>query len=393
MKKLLNWPYFDQEQINESSRILSSGKVNYWSGNEGKSFEKEFANWTNTKYAIALANGSIALSTAYSALGIKANDEVITTPRTFIATSSCAILAGAKPVFADLDEDSGLITAETIEPLITHKTKLISVVHLAGWPANMEKICQLAKNYNLKVVEDCSQAHGAKLKINNEWLSVGGFGDIGTWSFCTDKIISTGGEGGMITTNDANLWDQIWFLKDHGKTLSAISRKDHPIGYKWLHERIGSNYRLTEIQSAIGRIQLKRLSEMNYTRERNALILRNTLKDISFLKLPYPPNNIKHAWYKFYLYLDVRALKEDWSRDRIIKEIVDNGYPCFSGGCGEIYLEKGIMELGFAPKKRLPVAQKLAETSLMFCIHPTINEDEMISYSKVIRKVILNASK
>ena len=207
-----------------------------------------------------MANGSIALSAAYSALGIKANDEVITTPRTFIATSSCAILAGAKPVFADLDEDSGLITPETIEPLITSKTKLISVVHLAGWPANMQKICELAKNYNLKVLEDCSQAHGAKLKINNKWFSVGSFGDIGTWSFCTDKIISTGGEGGMITTNNSNLWDQIWSLKDHGKTFSSVSRKDHPIGYKWLHERIGSNYRLTEIQSALRRIQLKRLN-------------------------------------------------------------------------------------------------------------------------------------
>ena len=391
--KITSWPYFDNEQITAASKILSSGNVNYLNGNEGKLFEKEFADWANSKYAVALANGSLALSASYKALGIKKDDEIITTPRTFIATTSCAILAGAKPIFADVDKDSGLITAETIEPLITKKTKLISIVHLAGWPADMQQICNLAKSYNLKMVEDCSQAHGAKLRINNEWQSVGSFAEIGTWSFCTDKIISTGGEGGMITTNYHNLWDNIWSIKDHGKTLSSISRKNHPIGYRWVHEKIGTNYRLTEMQSAIGRIQLRNLSEMHFKREKNALILRNELKDISYLRLPFPPNNSIHAWYKFYIYIKPSALKNDWSRDRIIKEISQLGYPCFSGGCGEIYLEKGIKELGYSPENRLPIAKELAETSLMFCVHPTISDVEMEKYSKVIKRILKKASR
>ncbi len=387
-----SWPFFDHEQIKAVSKILDSGNVNYLNGNEGKLFEKEFAKSTNSKYAIALANGSLALSAAYKALGVGKDSEIITTPRTFIATTSCAILAGAKPVFADVNEDPGLITAKTIEPLITKKTSLISVVHLAGWPADMPEICKLAKRYNLKVVEDCSQAHGAKLKINNEWKSVGSFGEVGTWSFCTDKIISTGGEGGMITTNSVDLWDKIWSIKDHGKTLESISRKDHPIGYRWVHDRIGTNFRLTEMQSAIGRVQLKNLSEMNNLRARNALFLRDELENISYLKLPYPPKDTIHAWYKFYLYINPKALKSEWSRDRIIKEISTMGYPCYSGGCGEIYLEKGIKELGYCPQNRLPNAKKLADTSLMFCVHPTITPEEMQKYANVIKKILLMAS-
>lgn len=191
--KLSPWPYYDDEQLSNVTKILQSGKVNYWTGENGKFFEKEFSDRFDVKYSVALANGSLALSCAYLALNLNEGDEIITTPRTFIATSTSAVLLGLKPVFVDVDINSGNISAENIEAAINKKTRAIVVVHLAGWPAEMDRICELARKNGLYIIEDCSQAHGAK--INNK--NVGSFGDLATWSFCQDKIITTGGEGGM----------------------------------------------------------------------------------------------------------------------------------------------------------------------------------------------------
>ncbi len=383
------WPEFFEDDFKVTEEILRSGKVNYWTGNEGKSFEKEFAEYFQSRFAVALSNGSLALTSAYRALDLEPGDEIITTPRTFIATTSCAVLLGAVPVFADVDNESGCINSKNIEPLINNKTKLISVVHLGGWPAEMESICDLAKSYGIEVVEDCSQAHGAK--INNK--SVGTFGKIGTWSFCQEKIMTTGGEGGMITTSDKEIWEKIWSLKDHGKSREAVFNKKHPSGFKWLHESIGNNYRMTEIQSAIGRNQLQRLDEWNRIREINAMILYEILNKISCISIPLPPNGYKHAWYKFYSYLIPESLKEDWDRDRIIFEINSLGFPAFSGSCSEIYLEKCLQEKNLFPKKRLPVAKKLGETSLMFLIHPNINTENMRKYANIIKSVLKQAMK
>ena len=206
MSKLKGWPQYSQEEMNIVNEILASGKVNYWTGVHGKQFEKEFSIFSESKYAIVMANGSLALSAAYLALGITNSDEIITTPRTFIATSASACLLKAKPVFADVDLNSGCILANQIESLITENTKAICVVHLAGWPCEMDSICKIAKKNKLYLIEDCSQAHGAQ--INGK--SVGSFGDIATWSFCQDKIISTGGEGGMLTTNSRNIYEKVW---------------------------------------------------------------------------------------------------------------------------------------------------------------------------------------
>ena len=386
--KIAPWPFFDSEQIESVKNVLESGKVNKWTGNICHQFENQFSNNFNCKYSISVANGTLALYAAYSALNLCEGDEVITTPRTFIATASTLLFFGVKPVFADVDINSGCITAGTIKPLINKKTKLISVVHLGGWPADMIEICKLAKENNLKVLEDCSQAHGAS--INGK--SVGSFGDISVWSFCQDKIITTGGEGGMITTSNESLFERIWSIRDHGKTLEALNREKKP-GFKWLHDSYGLNLRLTEMQSAIGIIQLERLKSWNKLRYRNALTLADCLRKFSSVKVPFPGDQINHAWYKFYAFIDNDYLNKGWTRDKIISEICSLGFPAFSGSCSEIYNEKCFVNLGFKPSKPLKIAKILGETSIMFLVHPTITLDEMINYKNAIEKVLGKALK
>ncbi|WP_115009603.1 DegT/DnrJ/EryC1/StrS aminotransferase family protein [Synechococcus sp. N5] len=381
------WPHFDADQINVASQLLASGKVNAWTGLETKAFEQEFSEWVGTDHAIALANGSLALSAAYLAIGLGKGDEVITTPRTFIATASSAVLLGANPVFADVDADSGAITAATIAPLITSRTKAIAVVHLGGWPADMPAICDLARSHGIAVIEDCAQAHGARIYGQ----SVGSFGDVAAWSFCQDKIMTTAGEGGMVSTSRSELWDVMWSFKDHGKTYEAVFGREHLPGFRWLHQRFGSNFRLTELQSAIGRIQLKRLPEWNAVRTRNALLLAGALSDMPAVRVPLPPAHLTHAWYKFYAFVQPEALADGWSRDRILLEVSALGYPAFSGSCSEIYLERCFQDAGLFPTERLPVARKLGETSLMFLVHPTITLEQMAGYAEAVQSVVQRA--
>ena len=384
---LASWPHFNSNQIDSAIRVLASGKVNSWTGQETAAFETEFANWCGTSYAIAIANGSLALSSSYLAIGLSPGDEFITTPRTFIATASSAVLLGAKPVFADVDPDSGAITAASIAPLITPRTKVISVVHLGGWPADMPAICDLARAYGIAVIEDCAQAHGAR--INGQ--SVGSFGDVSAWSFCQDKIMTTAGEGGMVTTSRSELWDAMWAFKDHGKTFEAVFDREHQPGFRWLHERFGSNFRLTEFQSAIGRNQLKCLPEWTSTRTRNAQLMASALCDLPVVRVPLPPNNLIHAWYKFYAFVKPEALADGWNRDRILFEISALGYPALTGSCSEIYLEKCFQHAGLVPNERLPVARRLGDTSLMFLVHPTITPLQMEGYAHAVRSVVQRA--
>lgn len=388
---LAPWPQFDAEQIAAATRVLTSGKVNTWTGGETTAFEQEFARWCGSRHAIAMANGSLALSAAYLALGLGFGDELITTPRTFIATASSAVLLGARPVFADVDPDSGAITAASIAPLITARTKAIAVVHLGGWPAEMPAICDLARAHGIAVIEDCAQAHGAALLVDGIWRSVGSFAEVASWSFCQDKILTTAGEGGMVTTSHDGLWDAMWSFKDHGKTLEAVHGRAHPPGFRWLHERFGSNFRLTELQSAIGRIQLERLERWIAQRTYNAGVLASALADLPCVRVPLPPETVRHAWYKFYAYVKPEALADGWSRDRILAEIAATGYPALSGSCSEIYLERCFRQAGYSPSERLPVAKDLGETSLMFLVHPTIPREQMIAYAESIREVIQRA--
>ena len=390
--KFKKWPRYSKPEIEAAVNVLSSGRVNYWTGDECKSFEKEFANYVGSQFAVALANGTVALEACYKAIGIKEGDEIITTPRTFIATSMAAINLGAKPIFADVDINTGCINHLTIESLITKKTKAISVVHLGGWPADMENICKLAKNYQLYVIEDCSQAHGAKIKVNDEYRSVGSFGHLSCWSFCQDKIISTAGEGGMITTNDYEIYQKIWSYKDHGKSYEAVFNKKHSTGFRYLHEDLGSNYRMTEIQASIGRIQLKNLDKTQKIREKNAYILFTALDKLDILRIPTPSKSVIHAWYKFYAYINEDKLSENWNRDKIIQKLTEEGFPAFSGSCSEIYMEKCIEKLKIQPSKRLKNAKNLGETSLCFLVDPLISNDEMHEYAKNINQVLISAS-
>jgi len=381
------WPFFETDEISAVMATLSSGKVNYWTGEEGRLFEKEFADYIRSNYAIALANGTVALELALYSLGIGPGDEVITTSRTFIASASCVVMRGATPVMADVDPVSQNITAETIKAALTPKTKAIIAVHLAGWPCEMDAIIALAKEQGLYVIEDCSQAHGAKYKGR----AVGTIGHCGAWSFCQDKIMTTGGEGGMLTTNDEAIWSKAWSFKDHGKSWDAVYNKQHPTGFRWLHESFGTNGRLTEMQSAIGRIQLRKLPQWIEQRRRNASLLTRCFALIPALRVTDPPAEIKHSYYKYYVFIRPEMLKDDWNRDRILEEINAEGIPCSTGSCSEIYLEKAFDQNGLRPKQRLKIAKELGETSLMFLVHPTLKESDILGMCRAVEKVMSRA--
>ena len=362
------WPYFAPDEIEAVRAVLMSGRVNYWTGSECREFEKEYAKEARTAHAIALANGTVSLELALAVLDVREGDEVVTTPRTFIASASCAVMRGAVPVFADVDRDSQNITAETIARAISPRTKAIIVVHLAGWPCEMDAILELASERGIHVIEDCAQALGALYKER----PVGGLGTVGSFSFCQDKIITTGGEGGMLTMNDEDHWSRAWAYKDHGKSYDAVYKKQHPLGFRWLHESFGTNWRMTEVQAAIGRLQLRKLPEWTAKRRANAAGLIEGLRAVKNLRIPVPPAHIRHAYYKFYAFLEPCSLREGWSRERIVAEINARGVPCFSGSCSEIYLEKAFAGHRSRPAERLPIARELGELSLMFLVHPTL---------------------
>lgn len=383
------WPSYTREEAEAAEKVLLSNKVNYWTGNECREFEKEFAIWNNSKYAIALANGTIALDMALVALGVSKGDEVIVTSRTFLASVSCVVNIGAIPIFVDVSLDSQNISPANIEKAITNNTKAIICVHLAGWPCDMDEIMALSNKYGLKVIEDCAQAHGAIYKDK----PVGSIGHIGAWSFCQDKIITTAGEGGMCTTNDYELWSKIWSYKDHGKSFDAVYRKDHAPGFRWVHESFGTNGRLTEIQAAIGRIQLKRMKEWTEKRTANALRIRDACQLFSAIRVPVLPEFIKHAWYKCYVFVIPELLNAGWNRDKIINEFNYLGVPCYSGSCSEVYLEKAFENTSFRPVNRLNNAKELGETSLMFLVHPTLKEIEISKTCEVVKKIFAIACK
>ena len=382
------WPHFAQDEIVSVAKVLRSGRVNQWTGKEVYQFQEEFGSFCGVKYAIALANGTVALDLALHALGIKPGDDVVVTPRTFIASAGSVVLSGARPVFADVDPISQNITAETIKKVLSPRTRAIIAVHLSGWPCDMDPILELARQNNLKVIEDCAQAHGARYK---EKL-VGSLGDIAAFSFCQDKIMTTGGEGGMLLTNDKQLWASAWAFKDHGKNYDSIYHKKHSPGFRWVHDGFGTNWRMTEMQAAIGRLQLHKLPKWIETRRENAQILNERLARISALRVPIPPPIFFNAYYKYYVFVRPDKLKPDWNRDRIMNALLKEGIPCFSGSCSEIYLEKAFEGNNLCPQERLPIARQLGETSLMFLVHPTLSTEDMKAVARAVEKVMALAT-
>lgn len=383
------WPSFVQEEQEAVARVLASNQVNYWTGEEGREFEREFAQWTGTSRAIAVANGTVALDLALKGLKIGPGDEVIVTPRTFIASISTVVNAGAIPVFADVDLDSGNIFPASIAAVLSPRTRAIIPVHLGGWPADMDGIVEVARPRGIHVIEDCAQAHGAKI----DGRAVGSIGDVGAWSFCQDKIMTTGGEGGMVTTDDEALWSAMWSYKDHGKSWAAVYDRQHPPGFRWVHDDFGTNWRMLELQAVIGRLQLRRMAD--WTRRRTAIAMRFHAMLADFedvIRTPLPDAGMTHAFYRFYAYVRPERLKSGWHRDRIVAEVTAAGVPLFQGSCPEVYLEKAFDGTGWRPAERLHNARELGETSLMFLTHPTLTDEEVDRICETITQVLKAAT-
>ena len=378
------WPSFTQTESDAVSKVLLSNKVNYWTGQECREFEKEFAQFAGTEYAVAVANGTVALDLALKALDIGQGDDVIVTSRTFLASASSIVTAGANPIFADVELDSQNISPRSIEAVITPHTKAIICVHLAGWMCDMDPIMQLANERGLFVIEDCAQAHGAMYKGK----SAGSIGHIGAWSFCQDKIMTTGGEGGMVTTNDESLWKKMWSYKDHGKNFDSIYNKQHPPGFRWLHDSYGTNWRMMEMQAVIGRLQLKKMPEWTEKRNANMVRILAEFENSAYFTVAKPSSDYVHAAYKCYVQVNIDALPEGWSRDCIMQEINGLGVPCFSGSCSEVYLEKAFEGTKWRPAQRLENAKQLGESSLMFLVHPTLSEQSISKTVDAIQQVI-----
>ncbi|MBB3229546.1 DegT/DnrJ/EryC1/StrS family aminotransferase [Halomonas stenophila] len=381
------WPCFTEEEARAVEEVLLSNRVNYWTGHQGRDFEREFAESLGCEYAIAVSNGTVALELALRGLGIGPGDEVIVTSRTFLASASCIAAVGATPVFADVDRDSQTITPATVAAVITPRTRAIIAVHLAGWPCDMAGLMALSRD-GIAIIEDCAQAHGARYRGQ----PVGAIGRVGCWSFCQDKILTTGGEGGMVTTSDPALWQRMWAYKDHGKSWQAVHDPSPPSGFRWLHYSLGTNWRMAEIPAVIGRIQLRRLPAWSAARRANAQRIWAAAEACPGLRVPVVPDDIQHAAYKCYVFVEPQALHAGWSRDRIIEAVVARGVPCFSGSCSEVYLEKAFDDTGWRPDTRLPVARELGETSLMFLCHPTLTEQEIDTTCRVLDDVMAQAA-
>ncbi len=379
-----SWPVFEADEIDATKQVLQSGRVNYWTGEECKTFEKEFANAFGRRYGIALANGTLALELALQALDIGHGDEVIVPSRTFIASASCVVVRGAKPVVVDIDPISGNLSAATVRPAINERTRAIVVVHVAGWPCDMQPLIDLANQHGIHLIEDCAQSLGATY----ENRPTGNFGICAAFSFCQDKILTTGGEGGMLLTDDEAIWRRAWEYKDHGKSWDAVHTRTHPPGFRWVHESFGTNWRMTEMQAAIGRRQLQKLPLWLEKRRVNAQQLAQGLGSIHGLYVPQPEQNMTHAWYKLYAFLNLKLLKEEWDQTKVMVAINAEGIPCMSGSCSEIYREKAFIDSGLSPKIRLPNAEKISKQTLMFMVHPTLGEQEMSDTVEAVRKVM-----
>jgi len=387
---------YDQKQIKKVSQVLKKNKTNYWTGNECRKFEKEFSNYHGIKYSVTVSNGSVALELALKALNLKKTDLVIVTPRSFVISASCVLNLGLKPVFADVG-DNGNLSIEGIKKAYNRNVKAIIIVHLNGLPCDLDPILKFVKKNKLYLIEDCSQAHGAIYKGKK----VGSFGDVSTWSFCQDKIISTGGEGGMISTNSQKLWLKIWSLKDHGKNHNSVFFKKHKVGFRWLHDDLGSNYRMTEMQAAIGREQLKLLNQN--LRKRNLIAnlylkgLREYYNKFNILKKPVLKcascplknkirkcNKCLSAYYRLNLFVNTNELNQI----KLIELLNKNRIDCSVGSCPEIYREKLFKKNKFYSKLKLANANLLGKSSIMFPVNPNKSISLVKKEIKKIRKIM-----
>ncbi|HET9638044.1 MAG TPA: DegT/DnrJ/EryC1/StrS family aminotransferase [Allosphingosinicella sp.] len=361
-----HWPFYADDEIQAVTDVLRSGRVNQWTGGEVFEFQDALVRTFGGKHCIALANGSLALELPLRAFGIGPGDEVVAAPRTFVASATCAMLVGATPVFADVDPDSGNITAESIEAVLTERTRAIIPVHIAGWPCDMPAIMALAERRGLLVIEDCAQSHGAEI----DGRPAGSFGQAAALSFCQDKIISTGGEGGATLFKDEAAYEWAWSFKDHGKNRRKAEAPPGP-EFRWVHDGVGTNWRLTGPQAAIGLKQLDKLAGWNAVRTRNAHIWAEALAGVPGLRVPLPGPRFRHAYYRFNFYLEPGA---EGARAEILKRAKEAGLALSAGSCSEVYREKAFSDL---PPPDLPNARAMTDSSLAVAVHPTLRPDRL----------------
>jgi dTDP-4-amino-4,6-dideoxygalactose transaminase len=373
------WPVYAEDEVAAVADVLRSGRVNQWTGDTVTAFQAALVARFGGGHGIALMNGSVALELPLLAFGVGPGDEVIVSPRSFVASASCVRLVGATPVFADVDPDSGNLSARTIEAVLTEKTKAVIPVHIAGWPVEMPEVMELAKRRGLRVIEDCAQAHGAEIAGQ----PVGSFGDAAAFSFCQDKIISTGGEGGYTSFRNHHEWKWAWSYKDHGKSWDKVNGPAPRPGFRWLHDTVGTNWRMTGVQAALGLVQLSKLDHWLSLRERNAAILALAL-DVPGLRVPKPGAGLRHAYYRFYGYVDAGE-KSEAVRDEIIARAGAQKLRVFSGSCSEIYLEKAFSDI---PQPDLPVARELGKTSLMLETNPTLDPDLLKRRAEALARIV-----
>ncbi|WP_239394065.1 DegT/DnrJ/EryC1/StrS aminotransferase family protein [Frankia sp. CiP3] len=383
-----DWPRFSEQEITVVGEVLHSGRVNYWTGQEGRRFEREYAAMVGVAHGVAVANGTLALELALRAIGIGPGDEVLVPSRTFVASATCVIAVGARPVFVDVDRDSGDLTAGTVLPALGPRTRAVIAVHLGGWPVDMDPLLSLARAHGLAVVEDCAQAHGAAYRGR----PVGSLGDVAAWSFCQDKILTTAGEGGLVTTDNPAVWRAVWAYKDHGKDPDILTVPHDGSAFRWVHTSLGSNARMHELAAAVGRVVLRDLPTWVEHRRENATALAKQLSEFPSLRVPMPDEEILEAsYYRLYAYLDPQRLRAGWSRDRVVEAVRAEGVPCAVGSCSEVYLE-GVFGPDLRPPVRLPVARELGETSLAFLVHPTIDLTDIADVADAVEKVLTVAA-
>jgi len=384
------WPSFTEDDVDAVADVLRSGKVNYWTGPLGRRFEESFASYVGTRSALSMMNGTVALHAALAALDLHTGDEVLVPARTFVATANAVVLAGGVPVFADVDPDTQCISVESAAACVTDRTRGVIAVHLGGWPAPMRQLRALAAAHDLFVIEDCAQALGATL----DGAMVGSLGDAAAFSFCQDKIVTTGGEGGMLTCSDDDVWQRAWSLRDHGKSYARSAQQQSDawgVAFCWLNDEVGSNWRMTEMQAALGLAALKKLPAMLDIRRSHAAQLDAGFGSIRGLRVTVPPSGVGHAYYKYYAFVRPDVLAEDWTRDRIAAAVNAEGIPCFTGSCPEVYLEDSFVRRDLGPAERLPIAKTLGENSLMFLVHPTLTSTEMADTVDAVGKVMRQA--
>lgn len=378
-----SWPRFDPDEVAAATDVLASGRVSYWTGDQGRLFEAEFARWVGVEHAVAVSNGTVALELALRALGVRPGDEVIVPTATFIATASAVVAVGAVPVVVDVEPVSQCLTADLVRDAVTSRTSAVIVVHMAGWPVDVGAVREAVRAHGVRVLEDCAQAHGARYA----GLRVGGLGDAAAWSFCQEKIMTTAGEGGAITTNDRDVWRACWERKDHGKNWESVTEPDPRPGFRWLHDSFGTNARLTEVQAAVGRRQLTKVDEWVARRRRHATTLLAGLGDIPALRLPDPTGPVEHAWYRFWVHVRPELLRPGWDRDRIVASVLAEGLPCAHGGCTEIHRERAFPAV-WQPRTPVPVGAELGRTSFVLPVHPTLTDADVEDLVEAVRKIL-----